>query len=72
MEGEFISIDGVAAEYSVSRSTAWKWIRDNEIETYRFIGDRKTYVRREDVQRLREPIRLDPAKKEPAAHKLVA
>ena len=63
MEKEFVSVDGVAEEFSVSRSTAWKWIRDRAIETYRFVGDRKTYVRRSDVETIREPMLIDPTKK---------
>ena len=72
MEDEFLSVDGMAEEFSVSRSTAWKWIRDHEIETFRFIGDRKTYVRRADIAALRQPIPIDAAKKGSAAHKLAA
>lgn len=72
MEVEFVSVDGMAEEFSVSRSTAWKWIRDRGIETFRFIGDRKTYVRKADLEALRQPIPIDQAKKDLAAHKLAA
>jgi excisionase family DNA binding protein len=72
VEKEYLSVDQMAEELGVSRSTAWKWIRDRQLQTFRFAGDRKTYVLREDVKVFREPILIDPAKKDPAAHKLAA
>ncbi len=50
---EFMSIPEMMAEYGISRSTAFKWIREGEVTTYSFIGDRRTYVRREDIEKLR-------------------
>ncbi len=50
---EFMSIPEMMLEHNISRSTAFKWIRDGEVTTYGFIGDRKTYVRREDIEQLR-------------------
>lgn len=66
MPDGYLNIGEMMELFGVSRSTAWKWIRDGELETYRFIGDRKTYVKREDLDRLREPIPLRDAKKEAA------
>ena len=51
---EFMSISEMMLEYGISRSTAFKWIREGEVTTYSFIGDRKTYVRREDIRNLRD------------------
>ena len=62
MDG-YVSVDAAAAEVGVNRVTMWKWIRRHEVPTFRFLGDRKTYVRREDVERLRQPIPVEPAKK---------
>lgn len=64
MDKEYLSVDEMAAEYSISRSTAWKWIRDLDLQTYRFIGDRKTYVKREDLKALTKPM---PIQKKTAA-----
>ncbi len=50
---EFMSIQEMMSEYDISRSTAFKWIREGEVTTYNFIGDRRTYVRREDIENLR-------------------
>ncbi len=51
---EFMSISEMMLEYGISRSTAFKWIREGEVTTYSFIGNRKTYVRREDIRNLRD------------------
>ena len=64
MDQEYLSIDQMASEYSISRSTAWKWVRDRGLQTYRFIGDRKTYVKRDDLKQLSEPM---PIQKKTAA-----
>jgi excisionase family DNA binding protein len=63
---DYLNIDEMMAEFGISRSTAWKWIRDGELPTYRFVGDRKTYVKRADLDKLREPIPIHDAKKEVA------
>lgn len=59
MEREYLSVDQMAAEYGISRSTAWKWIRDRGLQTYRFIGDRKTFVRRDDLKVLSQPVPIE-------------
>ena len=63
MEEDYLSVDAAATEIGVNRVTVWKWVRRYELPTFRFLGDRKTYLRREDVQRLREPIPVGEAKK---------
>jgi len=49
-----MSISEMMLEYGISRSTAFKWIREGEVTTYSFIGNRKTHVRREDIRNLRD------------------
>ena len=63
MEEDYLSVDAAAAELGVNRVTVWKWVRRYELPTFRFLGDRKTYLRREDVKRLREPIPVGGTKK---------
>ena len=63
MDEGYLSVDAAAAELGVNRVTVWKWVRRYELPTFRFLGDRKTYLRREDVARLREPIPISGAKK---------
>lgn len=63
MSKQYLSVDEMAEEFSISRSSAWRWIRDRELQTYRFVGDRKTYVKRDDLDRLREPIPITEPKK---------
>ncbi len=63
MENTYISVDDAAADIGVSRATVWKWIKRYEMPTFRFLGERKTFVRRADIDRLKEPIEIDPSKK---------
>jgi excisionase family DNA binding protein len=63
MENTYISVDDAAADIGVSRATVWKWIKRYEMPTFRFLGERKTFVRRADIDRLKEPIVIDPSKK---------
>ena len=63
VDENYLSVDAAAAELGVNRVTVWKWVRRYELPTFRFLGDRKTYLRRDDVQRLREPIPIRETKK---------
>ncbi len=60
---EYMSVDEAAAELGISRATVWKWLRRHEVKTFRVLGDRRTLVRRADVEQLREPIPIEQAKK---------
>ncbi len=66
MTREYLSVDEMAKELSISRATAWKWMRRHELPTFRFMGDRKTCVRRADLARFRQPIEVTPQKKQAA------
>ena len=63
MDENYLSVDAAAAELGVNRVTVWKWVKRYDLPTFRFLGDRKTYLRRDDVQRLREPIPIGETKK---------
>jgi excisionase family DNA binding protein len=63
---QYISVDEAAEEMGVSRATIWKWIARQEMQTFRFVGDRRTFVRREDIDQIRGPIPI-PATKKAAA-----
>ena len=63
MGQDYLSVDEAAAEVGVSRATLYKWIRRNEIGTFRIVGDRRTLIRRTDVEKLKEPIPIGEAKK---------
>jgi len=63
MAENYESVDEAAAEIGVNRVTVWKWIRQHDLPTFRFLGDRRTFLRREDVRRLREPIPVERSKK---------
>lgn len=67
MSEEYIAVDHAAVKSSVSRATMWKWIKRHEMATFRFMGDRKTYIRRDDLAKLSEPIQVDFQKKWEAA-----
>lgn len=66
MTENYLTVNELAEELEVSRATAWKWLKRGDVQTYRFVGDRKTYVKREAVQILRGPIPVDFQKKQAA------
>ncbi len=51
---EFLSIDEVAAELRRSRPVVFARIRQRGITTYRRSPDRRTFVRRADLETLKE------------------
>ena len=63
MDSTYISVDDAAADIGVSRATVWKWIKRYDLPTFRFLGDRKTFVQKADIERLKQPIEIDPTKK---------
>ncbi len=63
MNNDYVSVDEAAAELSVSRGTLWKWIKRQELPTFRFLGERRTFIRRADLDQLRGPIPVDITKK---------
>lgn len=66
MSDSYLTVDELADELKVSRATAWKWLKRSEVQTYRFVGDRKTYVPRTAIEVLRGPIPVDFQKKQAA------
>jgi excisionase family DNA binding protein len=56
MHEGYISVDEAAQEMGIARATIWKWIKRAGLQTYRFMGERRTYVKRQDLEALRQPI----------------
>lgn len=65
---DYISVDAAAEEIDVSRATMWKWIKRHDMATFRFMGDRKTFIRREDMDQLKKPVQVDFQKKQAAGY----
>ena len=63
MSKDYLSVDEAAAELGVSRATLYKWVKRNDIGTFRIVGDRRTLMRRVDVEKLKEPMPIEEAKK---------
>jgi excisionase family DNA binding protein len=63
MSEEYISVDAAAELLEVTRGTVWKWVKRFELPTFRILGERRTMLRRVDVERLREPMPIDDVKK---------
>lgn len=64
MHKDYISVDEAAQELGIARATVWKWIKRVGLQTYRFMGERRTYVKREDLETLRGPIPIREASSE--------
>jgi transposase len=55
-------INDLAKEFGISRETVYNLIRKHNLQTYKQVGDRRTYVDRDDFRPL-----LGPQPKRPAS-----
>ena len=55
----YVTVKEAAAELGVSEATMWNVLKRHEIDRYRQPGYRETRIKREDLERLRQPIKLD-------------
>ena len=64
---EYIDLYDTAAELGVSMATVWNLLKYHQIIRYKLPGQRRTVIRRADLETLRQPIpRGDRAGKEAA------
>jgi excisionase family DNA binding protein len=67
MHEEYLTIKDAATRLDIGVSTLWKWLKLHEMQTYRFMGDRKTYIRVGDLEKLRGPVPVGFQTKKAAA-----
>ncbi len=72
MTQEYLTVKDAAVHMGIGISTLWKWLKLHELQTYRFMGDRRTYVRVADLERLREPVPVGFQTKKAAARTSLA
>ena len=48
----WIAVDSAASNFGVHRVTLWRWIKRYNIETRKFLGDRRTHIHTEDYKKL--------------------
>jgi excisionase family DNA binding protein len=53
MPEDMLTLDQVEKEFGLKRSTLYRYVAKGELSTYRMVGDRRAYVKREDVVKLR-------------------
>ncbi len=58
-DDEYIDTYAAAEELGVSRATIWNLIRRHNVDRYRIPGELRTVIRRADLEKLRQPIKLD-------------
>ena len=56
MSEELIDTYSAANEVKMSRATLWRLLRERDIERFRLPGDRKSLIRRRDMETLRQPV----------------
>jgi|GEM_PF-4255952 len=54
MPEDMLTLDQVEKEFGLKRSTLYRHVAKGELSTYRRVGDRRAYVKREDVVKLIE------------------
>lgn len=52
-EADMLTLEEAEREYGLKRSTLYRWAKRGEVRVYRRPGDRKSYVRRAEVEKLR-------------------
>lgn len=62
MREEYVSVEEAAALLGVAKVTVWRLIRRYGLQTFRILGERATFVRRADIEPLRQPIPIDKGK----------
>ena len=55
-----LTIDQVEKEFGLKRSTLYRYVAKGKLATHRRVGDRRAYVKREDVIEL---IKFKPSEK---------
>jgi predicted site-specific integrase-resolvase len=50
-----VSTDDAVREFGIGKSTLYRWLREGLLDRYRRRGDRRTFVDREQLERLIEP-----------------
>ena len=64
MQEEYIDVAQAAEELGLGQSTVWVLMKRADLPRYRIPGaGKRTFIRRSDLPRLREPIRVE--KREP-------
>jgi hypothetical protein len=58
IEGYLTILEG-AGELGVSEATMWNLVKGHELDRFRFPGNRRTYIKREDLEKLRLPMKLE-------------
>ena len=67
MPEEFLTLNQAAEELGVSRVTLWRRVQKGQITLYQSDQDQRLrLVKREDIERMKRPVVIDPAKKEAA------
>jgi predicted DNA-binding transcriptional regulator AlpA len=53
---DYMDLYEVAEQLGVSMATVWNLIKQHEVIRYKLPGERRTMVRVEDVERMRQPV----------------
>jgi hypothetical protein len=56
MAEEFIDTYAAAEELKMSRATLWRVMRERDIQRFKIPGDRRSLIRRTDLEALRQPV----------------
>lgn len=54
MPEDMLTVDQVEKEFGLKRSTLYRYVAKGKLSTHRRVGDRRAYVKREDVVKLIE------------------
>lgn len=55
MDSTYMTVDEAAEFLGMQRSTVWKWLKRYDIPRYRIAGDRRSYLKKTDVEKILTP-----------------
>ena len=64
MPNEYLTLNEAAEELGVSRVTLWRRAQKGQVDLYQSEQDQRIrLVKRSDIERMKQPVKIDPSKK---------
>lgn len=64
MPDEYLTLNEAAEELGISRVTLWRRSQKGQVDLYQSEQDQRIrLVKRSDIERMKQPVKIDPAKK---------
>ena len=55
MDDTYMTIEEAAGYLGMQRSTLWKWLKRYDVPRYRIAGDRRSYLKKSELEIIQTP-----------------